>query len=90
MKKAASGVPCLRRSGFAPAGRPLAVLTYSIDRSTRPSGCGLTRGKARLGVFRLAGETAGLLLTLPHLSRLNLGNSYAREKAKLLKYSKAP
>jgi len=24
----ASGVPCLRRSGFAQAGRPFAVLTY--------------------------------------------------------------
>ena len=28
LKKAASGVPCLRRSGFAQAGRPFAVLTY--------------------------------------------------------------
>ncbi len=39
---AASGVPCLRRSGFAQAGRPLAVLTYSSVRSARPSGCGLS------------------------------------------------
>ena len=30
LKKAASGVPCLRRSGFAQAGRPFAVLTYSM------------------------------------------------------------
>jgi hypothetical protein len=29
LKKAASGVPCLRRSGFAQAGGSLAVLTYS-------------------------------------------------------------
>ncbi len=28
MKKAASGVPCLRRSGFAQAGRQIPVLTY--------------------------------------------------------------
>jgi hypothetical protein len=28
LKKAASGVPCLRRSGYAQAGRPFAVLTY--------------------------------------------------------------
>jgi hypothetical protein len=28
LKKAASGVPCLRRSGFAQAGRHFAVLTY--------------------------------------------------------------
>jgi len=28
LKKAASGVPCLRRSGFAQAGRQFAVLTY--------------------------------------------------------------
>ncbi len=38
---AASGVPCLRRSGFAQAGRRLVVLTYSSVRSARPSGCGL-------------------------------------------------
>jgi hypothetical protein len=29
LKKAASGVPCLRRSGFAQAGRHFSVLTYS-------------------------------------------------------------
>jgi len=28
LKKAASGVPCLRRSGFAQAGRHFSVLTY--------------------------------------------------------------
>jgi hypothetical protein len=28
LKKAASGVPCLRRSGFAQAGRQFFVLTY--------------------------------------------------------------
>jgi hypothetical protein len=28
LKKAASGVPCLRRSGYAQAGRHFAVLTY--------------------------------------------------------------
>ena len=28
LKKTTSGVPCLRRSGFAQAGRPSAVLTY--------------------------------------------------------------
>jgi hypothetical protein len=28
LKKAASGVPCLRRSGYAQAGRPFVVLTY--------------------------------------------------------------
>jgi len=28
LKKAASCVPCLRRSGFAQAGRPFAALTY--------------------------------------------------------------
>jgi len=28
LKKTASGVPCLRRSGFAQAGRHFAVLTY--------------------------------------------------------------
>ncbi len=28
LKKSASGVPCLRRSGFAQAGRLFAVLTY--------------------------------------------------------------
>jgi hypothetical protein len=30
LKKAASGVPCLRRSGFAQAGRHFAVLTNSM------------------------------------------------------------
>jgi hypothetical protein len=30
LKKAASGVPCLRRSGYAQAGRPFAVLTYRV------------------------------------------------------------
>jgi len=30
LKKAASGVPCLRRSGYAQAGRHFAVLTYSM------------------------------------------------------------
>ena len=30
LKKAASGVPCLRRSGYAQAGRHFAVLTYSL------------------------------------------------------------
>ncbi|MEE9232643.1 MAG: hypothetical protein V3U07_04245 [Nitrospirales bacterium] len=30
LKKSASGVPSLRRSGFAQAGRPLVVLTYSV------------------------------------------------------------
>jgi hypothetical protein len=29
LKKAASGVPCLRRSGFAQAGRHFSILTYS-------------------------------------------------------------
>jgi len=28
LKKAASGVPCLRRSGFAQAGHQFSVLTY--------------------------------------------------------------
>jgi hypothetical protein len=28
LKKATSGVPCLRRSGYAQAGRNFAVLTY--------------------------------------------------------------
>jgi|GEM_PF-6598510 len=28
LKKSASGVPCLRRSGFAQAGRAFVVLTY--------------------------------------------------------------
>jgi len=28
LKKGVSGVPCLRRSGFAQAGRPFVVLTY--------------------------------------------------------------
>ena len=28
MKKGTSGVPCLRRSGYAQAGRHLVVLTY--------------------------------------------------------------
>jgi len=28
LKKGGSGVPCLRRSGFAQAGRPFVVLTY--------------------------------------------------------------
>jgi len=31
LKKAASSVPCLRRSGFAQAGRHVAVLTYCED-----------------------------------------------------------
>jgi hypothetical protein len=30
LKKATSGVPCLRRSGYAQAGRLFAVLTYSM------------------------------------------------------------
>ena len=30
LKKAASGVPCLRRSGFAQAGRHYAVLTCAM------------------------------------------------------------
>ena len=30
LKKAASGVPCLRRSGYAQAGRHFGVLTYSM------------------------------------------------------------
>ena len=30
LKKAASGVPCLRRSGYAQAGRHCAVLTYLL------------------------------------------------------------
>jgi hypothetical protein len=30
LKKAASGVPSLRRSGYAQAGRHFAVLTYSM------------------------------------------------------------
>ena len=30
LKKAASGVPCLRRSGYAQAGRLFAVLTYRV------------------------------------------------------------
>jgi len=30
LKKAASGVPCLRRSGFAQAGRHFSVLTYQV------------------------------------------------------------
>ena len=30
LKKAASGVPCLRRSGFAQAGRHFPVLTYDV------------------------------------------------------------
>jgi hypothetical protein len=30
LKKAVSGVPCLRRSGFAQAGRLFAVLTYHV------------------------------------------------------------
>jgi len=30
LKKAASGVPCLRRSGYAQAGRHFSVLTYGM------------------------------------------------------------
>ena len=30
LKKPATGVPCLRRSGYAQAGRPVVVLTYSV------------------------------------------------------------
>jgi len=30
LKNAASGVPCLRRSGFAQAGRHFSVLMYSL------------------------------------------------------------
>jgi hypothetical protein len=30
LKKAASGVPCLRRSGYGQAGRHFAVLTYAM------------------------------------------------------------
>jgi len=37
LKKAACGVPCLRRSGYAQAGRPLVVLTYSsVPKRLRP------------------------------------------------------
>jgi hypothetical protein len=41
LKKAASGVPCLRRSGFAQAGRHFAVLTYWEYAPARQTGCGL-------------------------------------------------
>jgi len=41
LKKSASGVPCLRRRGYAQAGHPFVVLTYSSVSSARPSGFGL-------------------------------------------------
>ena len=61
LKKSASGVPCLRRasfaevateaeSGYAQAGRPFVVLTYSSVRSARPSGFGLA-GQAFLNTL---------------------------------------
>ena len=41
LENPASGVSCLRRSGFAQAGRPLVVLTYLPVRFARPSVGGL-------------------------------------------------
>ena len=46
LKKPASGVPCLRWSGFAQAGRPFVMLTYSHVRSACQRGCGLPFGGA--------------------------------------------
>jgi hypothetical protein len=41
LKKAASGVPCLRRSGYAQAGRHFAVLSYSMYAPRVNNGCAL-------------------------------------------------
>ena len=68
----------------------LAVLTYSFDRSPVQAAAAVPEERHVLACLGWVGETAGLLLTLPHLSRLDLVNSYVREKVKLLKYSKAP
>ncbi len=65
----ASGVPCLRRSGFAQAGRAFvgAFAVHKLGalravhphvlrvRSGRQIFCGLVQGKARLGVQGLGG-----------------------------------
>ena len=39
LKKAASGVPCLRRSGFAQAGRHFAMATGNVLPATVPTIC---------------------------------------------------
>ncbi len=79
MKKAASGVLAAWLCSRTPLTAPPVKAAAALPEERHVLAC--------LG---WAGETAGPLLTLPHLSRLDLGNSYAREKAKLLKYSKAP
>jgi hypothetical protein len=44
LKKAASGVPCFRRSGFAQAGRHCSVLTYSTYAPRVKMAAALPRG----------------------------------------------
>ncbi len=55
LNKSAGSIPCLRRSGFAQAGRSFVVLRYSSVRFAHQRPCALVRGKARLGVHGLGG-----------------------------------
>ncbi len=84
-------VHCLRRSGFAQAGRPLAVLMYSSVRSARPSGCGLPFGmtQGRTGRAFLRKLRTGFEHST-YFALVGFGYSFADEMAKFLKYSTAP
>ena len=60
LKKPASGVPCLRRSGFAQAGPPFAMLTYSHVHSACQQGLRLLDVASNTAAFPSRGLRTGL------------------------------
>ncbi len=67
VKKSASGVPCLRQSGFAQAGRACVVLTYSVYAPGVKVHAVLPEERCVLAQTDWADETAGLLEQAPCL-----------------------